>query len=467
MKSLRACFVRPAVSVVAPVVGVARLSVLLVVALAMVAAVVPSVAGADASILSAQDVETPGDAESEGAGDGAGEVLILRPEFLSVEQLDNVTIGDLIPDPTLSVGVDRVAASSPQYDAAVDAYFNQLRTIATARVSLANAKDTLEMMRTSREEVRDRLAQRRRDRRMLVRELDRIENHLREMALAQYVSSGTTQAHTALQGLDPAMIATAGRSIQLIEEAGEVQLENQAVIEKSLSGLDIDHARDEIKQAKLAESITATQNDIEDWSIALFESSVVLPELESSVKEHRVLAIVEELGLPVVVLDAYNAAAIASEVLHPGCGVQWWMLAGIGKVESGHGTFKGSAVDAVGLTMPEIIGIPLNGNADTAIIGDTDGGVLDRDPVFDRAVGPMQFIPSTWAGNGLDANGDGVANPHNLYDAALSSAHYLCRTAGQVTTTEGLRRGYFAYNHRDSYVNKVLGFALEYQKFVF
>ncbi len=380
---------------------------------------------------------------------------------------DLENIGALVKDPNLSEGVDAVVATSPEYDQALADFERTIELIAEAEENLEAAKQTLVSMVATRDEIRTDLAVRRRERRVLIRELDKIENHLRELAVSQYVGSGATEATNAIAGLDPEQLALSDRSSHLIEEASEVKVENRAVLEATLESLDADQQIDADRLAKLAESVMLTQNDIEDWSAALLDSETRVPELAAEVRDHRLLAIVVDLELPVVVLDAYNNAAIRSETLHPGCGVEWWMLAGIGRVESGHGTFKGSEVTASGRTTNPIIGIPLNGDSETAVITDTDGGTLDGDPIFDRAVGPMQFIPSTWAGNGLDGNDDGFVDPHNLYDAAYAAAHYLCRTAGSVTTIEGLRRGYFAYNHHDSYVNLVLDYALGYRDFEF
>ena len=67
-----------------------------------------------------------------------------------------------------------------------------------------------------------------------------------------------------------------------------------------------------------------------------------------------------------------------------------------------------------------------------AVITDTDGGRFDGDPDFDRAVGPVQFIPSTWATLGRDGNDDGVADPNNIYDGALSAATLLCNQGGSM-----------------------------------
>ena len=74
------------------------------------------------------------------------------------------------------------------------------------------------------------------------------------------------------------------------------------------------------------------------------------------------------------------------------------------------------------------------------------------------AVGWMQFLPSTWLRWGVDANGDGVADPADPADAIYSAARYLAAAGGQYD----LRRAIFAYNHADWYVNEVLGLASLY-----
>ncbi len=68
------------------------------------------------------------------------------------------------------------------------------------------------------------------------------------------------------------------------------------------------------------------------------------------------------------------------------------------------------------------------------------------------AVGWMQFMPATWKEWGIDANGDGVADPFNPVDAIFSAARYL-EAAGAATN---LSKAIFAYNHADWYVNQVL-----------
>jgi murein DD-endopeptidase MepM/ murein hydrolase activator NlpD len=74
------------------------------------------------------------------------------------------------------------------------------------------------------------------------------------------------------------------------------------------------------------------------------------------------------------------------------------------------------------------------------------------------AVGWMQFMPSTWLRWGMDASGDGFADPWDPEDGVYSAARYLAAAGG----TTDLRRGVFAYNHADWYVNDVLSLAQVY-----
>ena len=93
--------------------------------------------------------------------------------------------------------------------------------------------------------------------------------------------------------------------------------------------------------------------------------------------------------IPAPALRAYRAAAAALAVSDPTCGLDWALLAGIGKVESNHGRYGGAQLGADGVARPRIIGIALDGRPGVALIRDTDRGVLDGDTTFDHAVGPM------------------------------------------------------------------------------
>jgi len=175
------------------------------------------------------------------------------------------------------------------------------------------------------------------------------------------------------------------------------------------------------------------------------------------------------LGIPPVVFSAYLTAEAEAPTIAPDCEVDWPVIAGIWKVESHHATTAGRRVDPDGQVIPPLYGVTLDGSTPgTRIIPDTDGGVLDGDPVWDRAVGPAQFLPGSWTGYGRDGNGDGTRDPQNVYDAALSTVAYLClRTPGDYTQPEDLTRALYAYNNSAEYVETVSGWVDYYRAFAF
>ena len=185
---------------------------------------------------------------------------------------------------------------------------------------------------------------------------------------------------------------------------------------------------------------------------------------QSNLDRARVTATVVGADFALVGLDAYWKAAQAMASDDPKCGIPWWALAGITRSESRHGTYGGARLLANGDVDRVIVGIPLDGTNNTAVIADTDGGAYDGDPDYDHAVGPMQFIPSTWRRWAQDGNGDRVSSPNNIYDAALAAAHYLC-SSGSMQTDDELYRGFLSYNHSDSYATTVLNYAKAYAQF--
>ena len=169
-------------------------------------------------------------------------------------------------------------------------------------------------------------------------------------------------------------------------------------------------------------------------------------------------------GIPAQALEAYQRGAQLVGAADPACGIDWALIAAIGKIESDHGRYAGNGLDASGTVRPGIFGIPLNGSNSTAVVHDSDGGTIDRDPVWDRAVGPMQFIPGTWRTVGVDADGDGVKNPQNLSDAATATAVYLCSGPGDLTQPTDLRSAILRYNQSESYVQQVIAIADGYRR---
>ena len=168
-------------------------------------------------------------------------------------------------------------------------------------------------------------------------------------------------------------------------------------------------------------------------------------------------------GIPRAALAAYDQAAQLIAQADDPCHLDWALLAGIGKVESDHGRWGGNALDGTGRTRPGIYGIPLDGASGIALIRDTDGGSLDRDVVFDRAVGPMQFIPGTWRTVGSDGDGDGTADPQNMTDAATAAGVYLCSGAGDLATSVGATSAILRYNNSPDYVRTVMAYANAYR----
>ncbi|MFF4711816.1 lytic transglycosylase domain-containing protein [Streptomyces eurythermus] len=168
-----------------------------------------------------------------------------------------------------------------------------------------------------------------------------------------------------------------------------------------------------------------------------------------------------DAGIPATVLDAYRKAAAELRTSKPGCNMPWQLLAAIGNVESGQA--RGGQVDADGTTLHRILGPQLDGNG-FALIPDTDGGAYDGNSSYDQAVGPMQFIPSTWAWAGRDGNGDGKKDPNNIYDAALAAGHYLCRNDWDLSREADLHSAILSYNNSQDYLDLVLNWMEYYRK---
>ncbi|GGO81531.1 lytic transglycosylase domain-containing protein [Wenjunlia tyrosinilytica] len=157
-------------------------------------------------------------------------------------------------------------------------------------------------------------------------------------------------------------------------------------------------------------------------------------------------------GIPATVLAAYKKAQASLARTNPECNLPWELLAAIGQVESNQA--RGGNVDADGTTISPIRGPQLNG-VGFANISDTDGGAYDGDALHDRAVGPMQFIPSTWATWGTDGNGDGKSDPNNVFDAALAAGHYLCAGGRDLSNPDHMAGAILGYNHSYDYLHTV------------
>src|ERR1700722_10296672 len=164
------------------------------------------------------------------------------------------------------------------------------------------------------------------------------------------------------------------------------------------------------------------------------------------------------LGIPSMALAAYRNAEQKMATSDPGCGISWNLLAGIGRIESGHA--NGGATDARGTAVRPIYGPALDGTlpGNEVIVQSGAGGQVS----YTRAIGPMQFLPGTWARYAADGDGDGIADPQNLYDSTLAAARHLCSGGLNLRDQSQVMAAILRYNNSMSYARNVLGWAAAY-----
>jgi membrane-bound lytic murein transglycosylase B len=165
-------------------------------------------------------------------------------------------------------------------------------------------------------------------------------------------------------------------------------------------------------------------------------------------------------------VQAYGYAELVLGRTTPSCHLTWTTIAALAKVESSHGSANGAVLGVDGSVAPPIFGLPLDGKGGRQEIRDTDQGVLDGDNQFDRAIGPLQFIPQTWtavsAGNGVDADNNGVSDPNDIDDASLAAARYLCQGGRDLAKPDAWWDAILSYNAVRPYAQKVFEAANDY-----
>jgi len=172
-------------------------------------------------------------------------------------------------------------------------------------------------------------------------------------------------------------------------------------------------------------------------------------------------AVVNAVGgmrIPAMALSAYRKAEQTMATADPGCGVSWNLLAGIGRIESSHA--NGGATDARGTAVRPIYGPALDGTlpGNEIIVQSNVGGRA----TYARALGPMQFLPGTWSRYAADGDGDGRADPQNVFDASLSAARYLCSGGLNLRNQAQVLTAILRYNNSMAYAQNVLGWAAAY-----
>jgi hypothetical protein len=286
------------------------------------------------------------------------------------------------------------------------------------------------------------------------------QNQRKSAILNTYVS-GSIDGSVARLQLGPQQLSVGRTTLELVfEQRSEHLIRAQAswdaaTSEVRLASEQLIAADLQLKAARIAYQQAGQYAD---------EAIAVLAAAQQAHTQERLLELGSGVvGVPAVALAAYrNAVEWARTTLS--CDVPWWAVAAIGKHESHHGEYK-STLGVDGSTNPHIIGIPLDGTR-SMVVTDSDNGVLDTDQVWDRAVGPMQAIPTTWRwyANTFDLDGDanGVADPNNINDAARLTVALLCRNSTQLRTEAGLRNALWAYNPSRSYNDRVYASALAY-----
>ena len=170
-------------------------------------------------------------------------------------------------------------------------------------------------------------------------------------------------------------------------------------------------------------------------------------------------------GIPLVALRAYGRASILEATSRPGCHLGWATLAAIGEVESAHGTIAGTRLLKDGRTSPRIVGPALDGEGGVAAIRpDPDRARMHGDDIWEHAIGPMQFLPSSWRTFGADADADGVVDASDIDDAAWGAARHLCSGGLDLRDGSDWTRAVLRYNASDAYVRKVFTVAEAYAR---
>jgi membrane-bound lytic murein transglycosylase B len=368
-------------------------------------------------------------------------------------------LGDTRADPDLG----GVAVDTPEFRKALATYRTSEKALQTAKSVHADAVSKLAELAAAEARLVGTLNQAVRRKEKSDGRLEQLRDSLRRMAVEDYVrgdSAGVANLDLDLTGATDArsrkVLVKTVRGHQLAEaRANTIVVDDMtALILTSQNQLDGVRA--------LIVSTTATRDQALADQVRL---TGVLPVQAKAIADARLTGGVPGLDFTFVVLDAYYKAAKALNVEKPSCRIRWTLIAAIGRTESRHGTYDDAVVDADGNESKPIYGVSLDGSSGTALVADTDAGEIDGDPNGDRAVGPTQFIPGTWKRFARDGNGDGKADPQNMYDAAATAAAYLCYFGPGLDTDEGLRGAVIHYNVDQAYVDIVATRAKGYDEF--
>lgn len=326
------------------------------------------------------------------------------------------------------------------------------RTEAQMRVRAATLARSLAGLASQRAALDD-------EERAAANNLEATRVRVRSAAVSGYVSGGRTTI--ANQLLQSANIETFTRN----RVYGSTVLEFQERLLVNFSDALSKVSETTSNLGRQSEKVTTEQNLVTQ-ELQILTSERVLREEELAQKQTlnqlvTAAAPVLPSDIPALVLDAYVRGAAAANRRTPSCRIHWSALAAIGRTESGHARSGGASLTLAGDVAPRILGPRLDGNG-FALITDTDAGTFDGDLEFDRAVGPMQFIPTTWRSSGEDGNGDGRRDPNNVYDGVTAAGMYLCRSRLPLDIEGNLFTAALNYNHSSAYATQIVNLARGY-----
>jgi membrane-bound lytic murein transglycosylase B len=445
-----------------------------------------------------------------------------------LEPVPELDLTQLAASPILATGVESIVVEEDTLGVHLDQHLRAHQVAATVQRQIDDTSSEIAELRPRVAELNDDITAELDNEARLTFEIDRINAAIAEFAVRAFIGEDDdleTAFSEAISDVGETKVLSDGVRDAQFEDIDAKEVERE---QRRRHRLDLETERDRIRstidglQADRLEQLADLR-----WVEELIETTAV----EHQRHLHRRLTdIVDGADFQLVALNAYVIAARTIGEEAPECAIEWWMLAGIGSIESFHGRFGDSELDHNGFTTEPIYGPALDGrildgeefltagteipeatgktedlpvadaaaavdpavaDAETsaadpaaaavapdgtdpeaevpvirrlALIEDTDGGLLDDDTTYDRAVGPMQFIPQTWSTQEVDADGDGEMNPQNIYDAALASANYLCASTTSMATIEGQQQAYYAYNHDDAYTEAVIAASERYRE---
>ena len=372
---------------------------------------------------------------------------------------------DPVPGEGLSAAVAAVPANSAGLDAALEEQKKLIEQQLRAQQELQRTDEEIQDVTLRRQASTELLARRSEQVTKAAETQQKLRGALRIIGVEWFITG-----FGRLSALNPAVSSAErerlDRARVLSESAASSTISKERFAREQLKQLQEELSDLQRQLVEIEDSLGQLSSKSQGLTASLQQLGEQLAKNEQRVAEARMSATVTGTDLSTGALDAYWRAAVALQVSNPNCAIPWWAIAGVGRTESKHGTYRGASLGRDGLVSPPIFGPELNGSNSFAIVRDSDGGALDGTATTDRAVGPMQFLPSSWKAVARDATGDGVADPQNLYDAALTAGVYLCRKGPGLNQEGPLRAAYFSYNRSQRYVDIVMSQAFDYQRSV-